>query len=70
MIAHILIITLFRRKNLRTPKFNGVPLSQGKLWILKCSQFKKRKKSMSGLYDYLKSRDKLSYMIDTDRSKY
>jgi hypothetical protein len=26
--AHILIITLLRRKNLRTPKFYGVPLSQ------------------------------------------
>jgi hypothetical protein len=31
IIGHILFIRLFRRKNLRTQKFNGVPLSQGEL---------------------------------------
>jgi hypothetical protein len=69
MIAYILIITLFRRKNLRTPKFNGVPLSQAKLSTIKYYPFKRRKKSLTGLYDYLKSRKKSDYMINTYRSK-
>ncbi|MFL6319739.1 MAG: hypothetical protein ACJ72Q_04645 [Nitrososphaeraceae archaeon] len=67
MIAHILIIRLFRRKNLRTPKINGVPLSQAKLSTIKYYRFKRRKKSLTGLYDYLKSRKKSDYMINTYR---
>jgi len=40
MIVHILIITLFRRKNLRTLKTNGVPLSQ--LCTMKYYHFKRQ----------------------------
>jgi hypothetical protein len=70
MIAHILIRTLFRTKNLRTPKINGVPLSQGKLCTMKYYRFSRRRKNyLFGLSDYYKSRKKSDYMINTNRSK-
>jgi hypothetical protein len=70
MITYILIIILFRRKNLKTPKTNGVPLSQAKLFTMKCYRFSRRRKNyLFGLSDYKKSRRKSDYMINTGRSK-
>jgi hypothetical protein len=68
--CYIHIITLFRRKNLKTPKLNEVPLSQGKLWTMKYYRFSRRRKNyLFGLFDHDKSSKKSDYMINTDRSK-
>jgi hypothetical protein len=45
MIAHIHTITLFRRKNLKTPKLNDVPYYQGKLCTMKYYRFSRRRKN-------------------------
>jgi hypothetical protein len=70
MIAHIHIITLFRRKNLKTPKLYGVPYYQGKLCTMKYYRFSRRRRNyLFGTSYYDKSRKKSDYMINTGRSK-
>jgi hypothetical protein len=69
-VTPILIIILFRRKNLKTSKTNGVPSTQAKLFTMKCYRFSRRRKNyLYGLSDYEKSRRKSDYMINTGRSK-
>ena len=70
LLAHIPIIILFRRKNLKTPKTNGVPNTQAKLFTMKYYRFSRRRKDyLYGLSDYYKSKKKSDSIIKTDRSK-
>jgi hypothetical protein len=74
MTVHILLIILFMQKNLKTPKTNGVPLSQAKLFTMKYYRFSRRRKNyLFGLSDFFKSRKistkKQDYMVNTGRSK-
>jgi hypothetical protein len=62
------------QKNLKTPKTNGVPLSQAKLFTMKYYRFSRRRKNyLFGLSDFFKSRKistkKQDYMVNTGRSK-
>jgi hypothetical protein len=52
IIDHILFITLFRRKDLRTPKLNGVPILKENS-TMKYYRFSRRRKNyLFGLSDY------------------
>jgi hypothetical protein len=54
------IITLFIRKNLKTPKTNGVPLPQAKLCTMKYHHFSRRRKSIFYVRDpKLKKKDQI-----------
>jgi hypothetical protein len=66
MITYILIIILFVRKNLKSPKTNGVTTVQARLCTMKYYRFSRRRKNYS---DYFRSKKKSDYMILTGRSK-
>jgi hypothetical protein len=60
---------LFRRKSLKTPKLNGVPILKEN-YTIKYYRFSRRRKNyLFGLSDYYKSKKKSDCMINTDRSK-
>jgi hypothetical protein len=66
----ILHIILFVRKNLKTPKSNGVLFSQAILFTMKYYRFNRRGRyDMFAIHTYLKSQKKTEYMLNTDRSR-
>jgi hypothetical protein len=70
IISYIPIITLFVRKDFKTPKTNVVPLSQAKLFTMKYHKFNRRGRyDLFALRTYYKSRKKQDYMVNTGRSK-
>jgi hypothetical protein len=67
--AYILVIILFRSKNLKTQKTNGVPRHKQNYTIKYYRFSRRRKKSLYSLYYDFKYRKKSVYMTDIGRSK-